>query len=270
MTAKHRNGVLLWIAYDGSCFHGMAHQSHVRTVAGALQTAIVEMDGHASCIRQASRTDAGVHAEQQVVAFDTSKDIPPRGWALGLSKYLPREVSVTAASTVPTGFDPRDFAVSKTYRYQILRSQVRDPFLERRAWRVGERLNHAAMLDEASQLLGQHDFAAFRSANDRRSDTRRELTKISLEPDPSNGRVLWWTIEGDRFLMHMIRIIVGTLVDIGRGRIAPGACARALASCRREDLGVTAPSMGLYLHRVELTERGTDRWPQVDEAALVT
>ena len=115
---------------------------------------------------------------------------------------------------VPVGFDPRDFVVSKTYRYQILQSQVRDPFLDCRAWRIGERLNHAAMQAEAAQLQGRHDFAAFRSKCDRRSDSWRNLTRISLEQDLRDKRVIWWIIEGDGFLMHMIRIIVGTFVGI--------------------------------------------------------
>lgn len=270
MTNELRYGVLLWIAYEGSNFHGMARQRDQRTVAGELYGAIVDIDEHASFVRQASRTDAGVHAHQQVVAFDASKAIAPRGWVLGLSKYLPREISVTAAASVPLGFDPRDFAVSKTYRYLILQSQVRDPFFEHRAWRIGERLNHTAMRAEASELRGHHDFAAFRSGNDRRSDTWRTVTKISLELDSHDSRVIWWVIEGDRFLMHMIRIIVGTLVDVGRGRIAAGVCSRALTSCRRQDLGVTAPPTGLYLHRVQLQEHGADRWPQVDDPPLVT
>ena len=270
MTSEYRYGVLLWIAYDGTHFHGMAQQPNQRTVAGELQGAIIEMDPHASLVRQASRTDAGVHAEQQIVAFDTTQAIASRGWVLGLTKHLAREISVTAAAMVRVGFDPRDVAVSKTYRYQILQSQVRDPFLEHRAWRVGERLNHAAMLAETSELQGHHDFAAFRSIGDRRSDTRRNISMISLEQDPRDSRVIWWTIEGDRFLMHMIRIIVGTLVDVGRGRIEPGACSRALTSCSRRDLGVTAPSTGLYLHRVKLEEQGADRWPRVDEPPLVT
>ena len=122
------------------------------------------------------------------------------------------------------------------------------------------------MKTEATELQGHHDFAAFRSTCDRRSDTWRNLARISLEQDPRDKRVIWWVIEGDGFLMHMIRIIVGTLVDVGRGRIALGVCSRALTSCCRRDLGVTAPPTGLYLHQVQLKEWGTDRWPRVDEA----
>lgn len=270
MISQHQSGVLLWIAYDGALFHGMARQQNSRTIAGELNGAIAAIDPHASLVRQVSRTDAGVHAIRQAVAFDTTKKVSSRGWVLGLTKHLSREISVTSASTVPVGFDPRDFVVSKTYRYRILQSQVRDPFLDRRAWRLGERLNHAAMKAEAAELEGRHNFAAFRSVGDRRSDTWRNLTRVSLDEDPGDNRVIWWTFEGQSFLMHMIRIIVGTLVDVGRGKVAPGVCVRALTSCRRRDLGVTAPAAGLYLHHVELTEQGADRWPRVDDSSLLT
>ena len=270
MTVEARYGVLLSIAYDGALFHGMARQANVRTVAGELQGAIAAMDGHATLLRNVSRTDAGVHAEQQFVAFDASKLVSPRGWVLGLSKHVGRDIAITSAASVQVGFDPRNVAVSKTYRYRIYLSQLRDPFMERRAWRVGERLNHALMREEAATLQGYHDFGAFRSIGDRRADTRRHLTKISLEPDPSDDRVIWWVVEGEKFLMHMVRIIVGTLVDVGRGRLSPGTCGRALTSCRRSDLGMTAPPLGLYLQRVVLTEQGTDRWPRVDELPPVT
>jgi len=270
MTIEHQHGVLLRIAYNGALFHGMARQQNLRTIAGELNGAIAAIDAHASLVRQVSRTDAGVHAVQQVVAFDTTKKVTSRGWVLGLTKHLSREISVTSASTVPVGFDPRDFVASKTYRYRILQSQVRDPFLDRRAWRLGERLNHAAMKAEAAELVGRHDFAAFRSVGDKRIDTWRCLTRISLDQDPSDNRVIWWTFVGQSFLMHMIRIIVGTLVDVGRGKTAPGVCARALTSCCRRDLGVTAPAAGLYLQRVELKEEGADRWPRVDDSSSVT
>ncbi len=126
------------------------------------------------------------------------------------------------------------------------------------------------MASEAAELQGWHNFAAFRSIGDGRSDTRRNITRVSIDPDPRDNRITWCVVEGERFLMHMVRIIVGTLVDVGRGRKSPGVCARALTSCLRADLGITAPACGLYLHRVRLNELGADRWPQVDDSSLVT
>jgi len=270
MTTAPPFSVLIWVAFDGTRFHGMARQREVRTVALELEKAIQTMDPRASAVRCVSRTDAGVHAIQQAVAFDTFKSIQPRGWVLGLSQRLDHDVAVVAAAIVPAGFDPRRQVLSKTYTYRILRSPVRDPFLEHRAWRVCERLNHAAMIAEAQELVGFHDFAAFRSVHDARSDTQRNLFRVSIEPEPGDERVIRWVIEGDRFMMHMVRIIVGTLVDVGRGRLAPGACRRALTSCDRRHLGMTAPAFGLCLSRVVLKHAGADRWPQVDDGTLVT
>jgi len=270
MNIEPKYGVLLSIAYDGSLFHGMARQPNLRTVAGEFQGAIEAIDERATSIRHMSRTDAGVHAEQQFISFDSTKCITPRGWVLGLSRHLARDVAVTSAASVPVGFDPRDVVVSKTYRYRILQSPIRDPFVEKRVWRIRERLNHTLMASEATELQGWHDFSAFRSVSDGRSDTRRNLTRVSINPDPTDSRMIWCVVEGERFLMHMVRIIVGTLVDVGRGRKSPGACARALTSCFRKDLGITAPACGLYLHRAELKELGADRWPQVDELPRVT
>jgi len=263
-------GVLIWVAYDGTNFHGMARQRGVRTVMSDLEAAIAGIDPEASAARCVSRTDAGVHARRQAVAFDSTKRISPRGWVLGLSRQLDSDLAVVGAATVPAGFDPRRLVLSKTYTYRIYRSQVRNPFLANRAWRVCERLNHAAMIAEADALVGPHDFAAFRSAHDRRTNTHRNLMRVSLESDPCHENAIRWVIEGDRFLMNMVRIIVGTIIDVGRGRLSPGACRRALTSCERRDLGMTAPPHGLCLSHVVLEDEGADRWPQVDESALVT
>jgi tRNA pseudouridine38-40 synthase len=103
-----------------------------------------------------------------------------------------------------------------------------------------------------------------------RTDTVRNLFRVSLDRDPCDERVICWVIEGDRFLMHMVRIIVGSIVDVGRGRLMPGACRRALTSCARRDLGVTAPPFGLCLSSVLLKDAGADRWPRVDDSPPVT
>ena len=248
----------------------MAQQQHLRTVAGELERAIRIVNPVASNLRFVSRTDARVHAFQQVVVFDSTREIAPRGWALGLSRLLSDDLVVASASSVRVGFDPRDHVLSKTYQYRILQSQIRDPFLERRTWRIVERLNHALMEEEALALVGTHDFAAFRCGNDKRGNTERTLVRVSIEVDPYDHRLFSWVIEGDRFLMHMVRIIVGTLVDVGRGRLAPGAFRRALTSCKRRDLGMTAPASGLYLRQIQLDSILTDRWPQVDETTIVT
>jgi tRNA pseudouridine38-40 synthase len=266
MSPTCKAGVLLKLAYDGREFSGMARQPNARTVAGELAGAIESMDPHASALRQVSRTDAGVHARGQLVAFDTTRDIPSRGWVLGLTRQLPESIAVVAAASVPVSFDPRQHVLYKTYRYRILHSRVRDPFLDRVAWRIEQRLNHDAMQQEALDLVGLHDFAAFRGASDQREDTTRSILRAEWQQDAADPRVWNFDITGNHFLYHMVRIIVGTLVDVGRGRTNRGAVQSALASHRRADLGMTAPAHGLELMQVQLDEAGSVEWPQVDES----
>lgn len=255
------SGVLLTVAYDGAPFHGFARQPEARTIAGELDGAVREIDPHASLVRGASRTDTGVHARGQRVAFDTVLSIPPRGWAMALARELPDEIAVVGAAEVEPGYDPRHHALQKTYRYVVLESAVRDPFLVGRAWRVGERLNHEAMQREATSLVGTHDFRAFRSSADERQDTVRHILRSSVRASAALARCLEIEVEGDRFMHRMMRIIAGTLVDIGRGRLAPGAIGRAIDSGARKDLGLTAPPDGLFLERIDLSDPGRNPWP---------
>jgi tRNA pseudouridine38-40 synthase len=259
--STRRLGVLLRVAYVGTKLSGFARQTNARTVQGELDGAVRGVDPQASLVRGASRTDSGVHALTQPVAFDTSLDIPPRGWALALARHLSDEISVTGAARVPPGYDPRHHAVQKTYRYVILESPVRDPFLEDRAWRVAERLNHERMREEARALLGSHDFRAFRTSTDARTDTVRTILRADVVRDQNDPRLTIIEVQGDRFLHRMVRIIVGALVDVGRERLDAGAVQRSLKSGDRNGLGITAPPNGLYLFRMELDDSGEDKWP---------
>lgn len=265
MTNERENepsfGVLLSVQYDGTRFSGFARQPNARTIAGELDGAVRAVDPRASLVRGASRTDAGVHALDQRVAFDTAMDIPSRGWALALARHTSDEVSVVRASRVPFGYDPRSHARRKTYRYVVLRSPVRDPFHRDRAFLVRERLNHELMREEARLLLGTHDFRGFRTSADLRTDTVRTIFRADVDVD--DPRLLVIEVEGDRFLHRMVRIIAGTLIDVGRGRLAPGAIERGLTSGARAVLGTTAPACGLYLARIVVDDESewTDNWP---------
>lgn len=254
-------GVLLTLAYEGSSFSGWALQTNARTIAGELLRAVRTIDPLCSEMRGASRTDAGVHALAQRVTFATSKSIAPRGWVLALTRELPREIAVVRAAAVGADHDPRRLATRKTYRYSVLESPVHDPFLHRRAWRVHQRLNQSRMHAALDTLLGEHDFRAFRSAADSRANTVRNILRAELSADPRDPRLLCVEVEGDRFMHHMVRIICGSLVDIGRGRLPVDALKRALGSGSRRDLGMTAPAAGLCLTRVELRDEGRDPWP---------
>jgi tRNA pseudouridine38-40 synthase len=258
------HGVLLTVAYDGGPFAGFAVQPNQRTVAGELIGALRAIDPAIREIRGASRTDAGVHARGQRVAFDTAATIPSRGWALAVARHLPDEIAVRRAAIVAAGFSPRFGNRGKRYRYLILRDPLRDPFLEGRAWRAPGVSSDDAIARaqrEAALAVGTHDFAAFRSSADERTNTTRTLRAVEISVDPSDARLVRVDVEGDAFLHNMVRILVGTLVDVARGHREPGAIARALASRDRREAGITAPAEGLYLEEVLLDDEGTDGWP---------
>jgi tRNA pseudouridine38-40 synthase len=248
-----RFGVLLEVAYTGGHFHGWAAQDAVRTVQGELTGAIAAVDARASAVRGASRTDAGVHAVGQLAAFDSVLAMPPRGWVLAINQHLPDDVCVRRARSVPVGFQPRFAAIQKRYVYRILEDRVRDPRWHDRTWRVGWPLDLGRLTREAHGVVGAHDFAAFRSSHDPRTDTTRVIHRAEIsrgaDGDP---RILSLTFVGNAFLYNMVRILVGTLIDVGRGQRPEGTIALALASGRRSDAGMTAPAVGLTLEHIDV------------------
>jgi tRNA pseudouridine38-40 synthase len=253
-----RVGVLVTIAYDGSDFSGWAAQKDARTVEEVMRGAIKAADPRAEGSRGASRTDAGVHAHGQLVAFDATLDMPPRGWVL----VLPDDVAVRAARSVPVAFNPRFASRKKRYSYTLLRDKVRDPLLRNRAWRVGYEMDMDRLAREARDIVGTHDFAAFRSARDVREVTTRTMHEVKVEP--KSDRLVTITVEGNAFLYNMVRILVGTLVDVARGTLPEGTIAKALESKDRAAAGQTAPAHGLVLESmdVELPEGSGEPWPR--------
>jgi tRNA pseudouridine38-40 synthase len=257
-------GVLVEVAYDGSAFSGWATQRDARTVEDALRGAILAVDPKATGPRGTSRTDAGVHAEGQKAAFDTTLDIPPRGWVLVLNRHLPDDVAVRSARPVPVGYVPRYASKKKRYRYELLLDRVRDPLYRDRAWRIGYDMDMQRLADEARSIVGTHDFVAFRSAGDEREVTVRTIHDVVIAQSSSDPRRWSVTIEGSAFLYNMVRILVGTLVDVARGHLAPGAIVRALEGRQRALAGQTAPAHGLFLASIELdlpAEAG-EPWPR--------
>ncbi len=256
------HGVLLQVAYDGTGFHGWASQSGARTVEDTLRGAVLALDPRVGKLRGCSRTDAGVHAEGQMVAFDADRDIPARGWVLGVNKHLPDDVAVRAARPVPPEWSPRFAARGKRYRYRVLVDLVRDPRLRTRAWRLPV-LDVDLMAREGEAAVGTHDFAGFRSAGDERAVTVRTLTRVSVERE-ADPRLVSVAVEGSAFLYNMVRILVGTMADVARGRLPVGSVARALEARDRRLAGTTAPAHGLTLEHVDLElPPGTgEPWPR--------
>src|SRR6187551_448816 len=253
--------VVLDVAYDGRDFSGFARQTNGRTIASCLDEAIRSIDPNASLVRAASRTDAGVHAKLHPVAFDPTRELTTRSWVLALNERLPDQIAVRRVRRAPRSFDPRQ-SLWKRYRYVVLLAPSRDPLWNGRAWRVHERLNQIAMQEAATQLIGEHDFAAFRGARDERKFTVRRLVRVEVRNGCSDAGTLEIEVTGTAFLYKMVRIIAGTLVDIGRGRLDAGAIPRAFETKARTDLGMTAPADGLYLEHVELGVDTFDEWPE--------
>ena len=260
-SPTHCRCVLLQLAYDGSAYHGFARQNGLVTVAGDLTDAIATIDPVASAIRATSRTDAGVHARGQLVAFDTDRTLGARNWVLALAQRLPDSISPRRAMLVEPGFEPRRHVQWKWYRYTLLLDRLRDPLM-RYAWRIEQPFNVIAARQEASLLVGTHDFRAFRSSEDMRQCTVRTILEANVELD-KDRRALHIDVRGDGFLHNMVRIIAGTIADVGRGRVRAGAVARALESGKRNELGMTAPANGLCLMHVQLREPidADQSWP---------
>lgn len=260
-------GIRLTIAYDGRDFCGWQRQPGHRTVQGVVEEGIATMVGANVDLRGASRTDSGVHAEAQLAAFDSPKDIAPRGFLRGLNTRLPRDVSIVAAESCEVGFSPRFGSVEKTYRYLVLFGEARQPLWRHRSWHLshlqttrptGKQGAKFIDLDlvrsSAPILLGTHDFSAFRSIDDDRVNTIRTMHEIRVEPGFCGvPELVSFEIRGNAFLRQMVRILVGTLVDVGRGAITPDEL-RALLQpgASRHHAGPTAPPHGLVLRQVVL------------------
>jgi tRNA pseudouridine38-40 synthase len=254
-------GVLLTVAYDGRDFSGFVPQRDGRTVASELLVALAAIDDGVKQLRGASRTDSGVHARGQRVAFDPTRERPLTAWVQGVLRFLPDTISIRRAARVERGFNPRFAAQWKRYRYVILADGTRDPFWDGRAWRVPELRDpetFARAEREAKLALGFHDFEAFRTSHDKRKDTHRTIDAIGLSRDPEDPRVVRVDVRGKAFMHNMVRILVGTLADVGRGRLEEGAVTRAIASGDRRDAGITAPAEGLYLEEMQLDVQETE------------
>ncbi len=247
------------VAYDGTDFVGWQRQASGTSVQGLIETALAELDGAPVTVAGAGRTDAGVHAAAQVASFTLQRVIDPPGVVGALNARLPPAVRVLDAAAAEDAFHPRFGATRKRYRYRIWNAAVTSPFERRYAWTVTTPLDTAAMMSAATCLIGRHDFAAFRAAGSDVPSSERTVYASAVHVGDvlaagsvpiTGGRIVAYDIEGDGFLRHMVRNIVGTLVDIGLGRQPPSRMADVLASRDRTQAGPTAPAAGLALVEV--------------------
>jgi tRNA pseudouridine38-40 synthase len=246
--------VRLVLEYDGTDLCGWQRQENGPTVQGHLEQALARMTGVDTPVIGASRTDAGVHALGQVASFTTLARIPCHGFRLGLNSLLPPSIAVVAADEVEAGFHARFSAIGKHYRYSILTRSSRSPLEGRRSWhRPGARLDLEAMRDAASRLLGERDFSAFRAAGCTARSTTRRVDQIAITEAAEHR--LDFDVRGNAFLRNMVRILVGTLVEVGEGRTTPSQVSEIMESRDRTQAGQTAPARGLCLVEVLYAHR---------------
>ncbi len=244
--------IKLVIGYDGTDFHGFQRQKGLRTVQEELERTLTILLGHPVQLKAAGRTDAGVHAEGQVVSFWTNCPIPTERLPIALNGLLPPDIVAKRATEVPPDFHPRFDATSRVYRYLIDNRPIPSILLRRYAWHIPEPLDIAAMREAASCLIGVHDFASFHASGSELGSTVREMKRIAIT---RRDGVTAITMEANAFLYHMARIIVGTLVEIGKGKRPPEEVCAILNARDRSVAGKTAPAHGLCLLQVKYGRR---------------
>jgi len=249
-----RRTLKITLEYDGTRFYGWQVQPGRRTVQSEVERALRVLLRHPVRARVAGRTDAGVHALAQVCTARTEVDLPVARILRGLNGILPRDVAVHAVDEVPDEFDPRFSAVGKRYRYRLLNRKGRPALRRHRCWHLWEPLDLPSMQRALQQLTGTHDFSAFRAADCPNKQPVKTLEVANL--DSGGEPYLEITLVADGFLKQMARIIVGTAVEVGRGRRPAAEMAEILRSGDRRLAGRTAPAQGLFLVEVMYGEEG--------------
>jgi tRNA pseudouridine38-40 synthase len=233
----------LTVEYDGTQFHGWQLQPGARTVQGELEAAVARLFGAPIRLGAAGRTDAGVHAAGQVVTFRASRELEPDVVRRALNAHTARDLAVCTVDLVDERFDPRRSARSRRYVYRIWNRREPSPFWRRFTWHVPQPLDAEAMARAAAALLGEHDFSSFRAAGCDAAHPVRRVLRSALDRDESMIR---YEIEATAFLRHMVRNIVGTLVEIGLRRRSADLVS-LIAARDRTLAAATAPACGLCL-----------------------
>ena len=241
----------LTLEYDGAPFVGWQVQPNGASVQGAVEDALEKLCGARARVTGAGRTDAGVHARGQVASLDPPRELPLSAWTAGLNAHLPPEVACVRAEEAPPGFDARRWARGKRYVYTVMRSPVRSPLWRGRAWEVRRPLDVAAMTAALPHVRGRHDFSALRAADCPARTTVRDVRELSIRSDElRQGELVEVRIEATAFLKHMVRNLIGTLVEVGHGKRSPESLEELLDSRDRTRAGPTAPPHGLVLDEV--------------------
>ncbi|MSR30268.1 MAG: tRNA pseudouridine(38-40) synthase TruA [Gemmataceae bacterium] len=239
--------IKITLSYEGTNFFGWQTQPGKRTVQETTQEALAKLLGHEINLRASSRTDAGVHALGQVANFRTPNPLPIEKILSGTNAFLPEEIAIRQAEEVSVDFDANRDARRKLYRYSLYQSRIPDPFSRSHTYQVRQELNLEEMKAAATVLLGTHDFRCFETDWPNRESSVRTMNHVSLS---RMGPWIWLDIEGDGFLYNMVRAIMGTLLEIGRGFWPRERMREIVDGQDRKLAGPTVPPHGLYLVRV--------------------
>ncbi len=250
--------VMLTVAYDGSAYSGWQVQPNADTIEGQLNKHLSELLGEEITVIGASRTDAGVHALCNLAVFSTNARIPAEKISYALNQRLPQDIRIQKAEEVAEDFHPRKVETRKTYEYCIYHAKFANPILEKYSYFVYVPLDLKKMKQAAKMLVGTHDFAGFSTYKPEVTNTIRTITNIQIlteHPwDKQDCELIRIRVTGNGFLYNMVRIIVGTLVAIGRGQMDIACIAHILETGNRELAGPTAPAQGLTLMQYEIME----------------
>ncbi len=250
----------LIVEYEGTNYSGFQYQANAPSIQAELERAITRLTGESVRVKGAGRTDAGVHAKGQVVAFDTASGHTPETFVRAVNFYLPEDIAVKAAYRVNEGFDPRRHAVSRRYRYTIVNSQTPSPLMRRWACLIAEPLNVEAMRGAARLFEGEHDFARFSGPLARPGASHvvslwNPTVRFVFEASVSrSGEKLAFDVAGNAFLPHQVRRMAGALVELGRGRLSPGDLMSMLDGGDAETIAPSLPPQGLCLLEVRYAD----------------
>ncbi len=239
--------IKLIIEYDGSGYVGWQWQPNGLSIQQVLEDALSKILKEPVRVISSGRTDSGVHAMGMIAAFRTKKNVPLKAFREGLNSILPPDIAVRDAFEMPAEFHPRKDALGKLYRYTIWNTPLRSPLNRFNSWQLKDELDLEAMRVAAAHFIGEKDFSAFRAAKCSAKTTVRRIDSLEIYRDKD---FIFIDVKGNGFLRNMVRIIVGTLVEVGRGAMSPGDIPEVLEGCDRVKSGITAPPQGLCLVEV--------------------
>ncbi len=243
--------IRITLAYEGTDYHGWQVQPGLATIQGALENVLGQIEGAPVKVYGSGRTDAGVHALAQVAAFSLANPIPPDNLRRAMNRLLAPAIRVLSAEEAPADFHPRFQARSKTYEYRIWRGEVCPPFERRYAQHHPYPLDEGRLIETAPVFEGQHDFSAFAASDERDEAGGSKVRVVFSSRAQRSGNLLLYRVRGSGFLKHMVRNMVGSLLEVGKGNLAAGELRALLAAPPGARAGPTAPACGLFLVEVE-------------------